>query len=367
MTLSELLVQRVSKNNISLLENLSGIKLPTDRKEFLKVGSKELFNLKLNSKLISRIMQDFNESNAIEIFNFGHWKHRVNLDLSGLSLENDNITELCLDDILGSEGMQLPRIGTAFEYLNFIKNIVNGKDEVIESLLSQLSREELLLADLGSVMDTLLIDKIFSEVCTLENKKITVLEIGGGYGRLTEALLLSQSNNLARYIMVDLIPSSVALSYEYLKSRFPSEKIQLVLSGDEILEDSKVIIYPAWNLRNNPKFKFDLFINVESFQEMTHEFVEFWIEMAAHGLNENGFSYISNSRSYKNKGDWPIPSNWELVLQTETPRSWSPDHPTAIYQKTKNTKRDWLLDLHRSWKIPSVENFETKLHLPNKN
>lgn len=46
-----------------------------------------------------------------------------------------------------------------------------------------------------------------------------------------------------------------------------------------------------------------------------------------------GALYLSNARDYVFKGRWNMPLHWETLYFNNTPRSWTPDHPTHILRK----------------------------------
>ncbi len=97
------------------------------------------------------------------------------------------------------------------------------------------------------------------------NKRITICEIGGGYGGLAYMFLKLMPN--AHYILVD-IPQTLILAHRFLNGLGIADRCEFLVP-DEI--------------RN---VKPDLWINVDSFQELTYHIIDDY------------FSYIKNNPGY---------------------------------------------------------------------
>ena len=96
----------------------------------------------------------------------------------------------------------------------------------------------------------------------IKKKKIkNILEIGGGYGGLSQILI----NNLnAKYFLIDL-PETNVLSSFYLKKNFPKKKLLLSeefnsKNTEEIIKKNDIFILTPNKLRKL-KINFDLIIN----------------------------------------------------------------------------------------------------------
>lgn len=98
------------------------------------------------------------------------------------------------------------------------------------------------------------------------NKVRNIIEIGAGFGRTAQALIKLEKN-IKKYTIID-IPEVLTLSKTYLKK---------VLNKKEF---SKVVFTNAYssNVILNPAESCELVINVDSFQEMHHETVRFYIK-----------------------------------------------------------------------------------------
>lgn len=91
----------------------------------------------------------------------------------------------------------------------------------------------------------------------------SVVEIGGGYGRLAVPL----SVHCRRYVCVDPIPISTQVCREYC-GRFANGRVEVPSLPDFLA------------LKNRgDEYKFDLAINVHSWNECTTEQIEWWLTM----------------------------------------------------------------------------------------
>lgn len=76
-----------------------------------------------------------------------------------------------------------------------------------------------------------------------------VLEVGGGYGRVSEAIMNVLSG--IRYVMLDAVPGTLLYSYEYLVKMLPNKNIGYYYNGDAFdLEKYDLYIMPAWHFHN---------------------------------------------------------------------------------------------------------------------
>lgn len=183
--------------------------------------------------------------------------------------------------------------------------------------------------DLGTIMDCNLIFK-FSKID--KEKRISIIEIGGGYGRLAEAFLRGGIFNSIHYLLVDVTPGSLMYSYLYLKSQHPNLSIGAYFNGDKYSSNFDCYIMPSWHLDKIVPKTFDISINVESMQEMEQEQVDYYINQFDRVTKPGGLVYLSNSKVYVFKGKWNIPKYWKKLFDENTPRSWTANHPTQIYR-----------------------------------
>ena len=159
--------------------------------------------------------------------------------------------------------MQNATIGEVIKYFRWINEILPNYWDWQRALDFA---EHIKLTDLGSMMDASLILSQTTLFGLGENRRIRILEIGGGYGRLAEALLANFADNIEQYDLVDAIPVSLDSARTYLNkvagkaSTFPINDISII---------------PSWEFFPENRV-YDLVINIESFQEMEIEYIQYW-------------------------------------------------------------------------------------------
>jgi putative sugar O-methyltransferase len=119
----------------------------------------------------------------------------------------------------------------------------------------------------------------------LQDRKLnTIVEIGGGYGRLFYILSLLRSHKNIRLIMVD-IPPALFLSQWYLGEMFPELKMfrykdfSSYADVKEEIESSNMAFLLPHQLELLPDRSVDLLVNISSFQEMSFDQIKKYYEM----------------------------------------------------------------------------------------
>ena len=304
----------------------------------------------LDEVVLYQLVQERAAYHSAKDLNLNAWENQLKLDTSGnasLASIGDNGT---LDNLIGHEGMRSPTIGSLFEYVNFLNNL-NFFKKFPTHLVDLLSKDKLWSTDLGTLVDIAFVE---SSLTTNDSKKI-IFEIGGGYGRLAEGLYQFSKQSISKYILIDSVPGSMASAYKYLTEYCSEWKVQLLEMNSQIDPDATVVICPSWNLSALESLTPDIVINIESIQEMSKEYESFWIDWIDSMMDENTIIYWSNSRSYRNKGQWYIPRSWSLNLISETPRSWTDDHFSALFSIDKKVATSFSMkDLYSSWKVETL-------------
>jgi SAM-dependent methyltransferase len=191
------------------------------------------------------------------------------------------------------------------------------------------------LLDLESLLDFLQI----SAFVDLHRPRLSILEIGGGFGRLVE-FMTAAAGRYFSYVNVDAVPLSLMYSYQYLKARFPAANIRLFDGAcSRAAKDCDFLIVPAWRLSELQLDPVDLAINIQSMQEMTQASVNFYIDYLDRQVVEDGIIYLENSREHEFIGDWTFPDRWQCLFRQRTVRSWTIDHPTEVFRKTSGQFR----------------------------
>jgi putative sugar O-methyltransferase len=128
------------------------------------------------------------------------------------------------------------------------------------------------------------------------NKKINIVEIGGGYGGLARNIILKKTDLINSYTLVDL-PLMIAYQKYFLKNFFNESKI---------LDKIKFVTHDTFSKENN---QFDIMINQNSFPEMTADIVRDYLEIFSQ--NNNGSLLISFNHEaiskYKGKFQVALP------------------------------------------------------------
>jgi putative sugar O-methyltransferase len=187
-----------------------------------------------------------------------------------------------------------------------------------------------LSADLYSVMDVL---ELTAFLGATPGPKVRILEIGGGWGRVPE-MLMKLFPGKVEYVMVDAVPISLVSAEAYLRSMLPDATFGSFAQGDTYQPGSyDVYFVPSWEIESLGSARFDVVVNIESFQEMTQERVDYYLGWYDLMIADGGIAYIANSRDYVFVGDWNFPTSWRTLARHRTPRSWTPDNSTHILRK----------------------------------
>lgn len=183
----------------------------------------------------------------------------------------------------------------------------------------------LLNTDLGTIIDLNLINKFSAK------ENISIIEVGGGYGRLTEGFFEAIGSGKVKYLMLDSVPASLLYSCKYLRKKFPELKIGFYYDGDDLDFDVyDCYIMPTWHY-TPADYKFDVCLNIQSMQEMAQHHVDYFLDLFDKSVAPDGIVYLSNEKDYVFQGAWNYPNRWNLVLSIRTPRSWTRNSPTEIY------------------------------------
>lgn len=220
-------------------------------------------------------------------------------------------------------------------YYQFIKDIDTlGIADTYFAGPTQLkpAASELLIADLGTMIDVNLIAPYLPP--EQRTQPLRVIEVGGGYGRLAEALFNLYDGGQLKFVMIDAVPASLIFAYEYLKRARPDLRIGSFYQGDAYdLDQFDIYICPIWHFETAGAGQFDLAINVQSMQEMDQHHVDYYLNWFDAVLKPGAITYLCNRRDHVFRGEWHYPAHWECLLKICTPRSWKRDFPAEVYRK----------------------------------
>ncbi len=163
------------------------------------------------------------------------------------------------------------------------------------------------------------------------NQKLTIAEMGAGYGRLAYVFLKTFPKST--YCIID-IPIALYLAQEYLSTVLPKEKIfyfRPFKSYKEIkreFESSRVRFIMAHQIELLPKGVFDYIINVSSLHEMTRPQIKNYLRQI--DRLSRGYFYQKQWRksrikdnNYIKEDEYPIPKKWKTIYHRKHPiQSW---------------------------------------------
>lgn len=236
-----------------------------------------------------------------------------------------------LDSLVSEKGKNPPSLADWKRYLRFMAptDCLGFLPDL--QMLGNL--DSVSLADLGTLMDlNLMAWTIYSNDLDRVDR---ICEVGGGYGRLAVGFHLAFPSSAVEFVLVDAIPAVLAQAYEVAGRALGSANVYFAGSHEMPgREDYKIMLaLDSGNAENTAQKlgPIDVFINIESFQEMDEDYVSYWLGLASALSTKRGVAYVSNSRNYINLTPWQTPEHWHLEIVTETPRSRGVDHPTACY------------------------------------
>jgi hypothetical protein len=210
-------------------------------------------------------------------------------------------------------------------------------------------------ADLSSILELSLIEAFAP---ARDPAVTTVLEIGGGYGRLAEAAL-NVFGDSVRYVLVDSVPASLLYAHKYLTRACPNRRIGSYYAGDRLdLSAFDCYIAPSWHFERLNPAKYDVCVNVDSFQEMSQPLVDRYLKLFDSVLQPDGIVYNSNGRGTYFSGSWNFPPHWRKAFCAGTPRPWFDNHPTEIFVNAADnfSKQNAALDAAHSFLYRAFRN-----------
>ncbi len=125
------------------------------------------------------------------------------------------------------------------------------------------------------------LSRIILSCLTLAPSPEVVLELGGGYGAPARLWLSNTISQPKCYIIAD-IPESLFFAEVFLRNTFGADAVHYVEDdrplNKEILDTCKVVLCPIPCLASLEKLPVDLVINTGSLQEMSEDWVAYYME-----------------------------------------------------------------------------------------
>ena len=158
-----------------------------------------------------------------------------------------------------------------------------------------------------------------------------ILELGAGSGRLADCIL-SIKNNI-NYTISD-IPPSIYISYKRLKLSFPDKKIKLLIDCEDgevlnksINDNDISFVFPHQLKKIDTNF-YNMVLAIDCLHEMDKETLNKYFKIISHITKNIYFSIWNKTKNWYSgnlfkkterldfdKGDYPIPKDWEIILK----------------------------------------------------
>jgi putative sugar O-methyltransferase len=182
---------------------------------------------------------------------------------------------------------------------------------------------------LGVVLDGVLVSSgaeyqhyCAQQICRLSgSEKITVAEIGGGFGGMAYYLLRDRPG--VTYLDFDM-PESIALTSYYLLKAFP--KLNFLLYGEaelrEATEAADVILMPTFELTKMPEKSVDAVFSSHAMSDISHAAIEAYLSDITR-MTKKYFLYIGHAHGGKSLFDLLNVSKSPLHLKEDHVSEWN--------------------------------------------
>lgn len=234
---------------------------------------------------------------------------------------------------VGTTGAVRPTENAIADHFNFVRNcdplglweanVTSPPDDAVT----------LTHTDLGTLMD---VNLLYAFSPPSDGGVTTVVEVGGGYGRLAEAMF-NIFGRTVQYVMVDAVPASLYYAKKYLASACPDARVGSYYDSTARpfdITSYDIAIVPAWHFERLNTLRYDICVNIESMQEMNQQHVDYYLGLFESVAKDAATIYVSNARGYYFRGTFNYPPNWQKLFCANTPRSWRADHPTEVFRRT---------------------------------
>lgn len=309
----------------------------------------ELASISIDKVIFEKIVDDM-DNNAGRLSPLNHWhlveKKESDID-DGEASEgivdryNDNFyeqfssAEEMMDAWVGSEGLKQ----LVEEDIKYNEDYLNKVDclGMLSHIKQTRNKYSYIKSDISTIVQLNALSAIMK---TGDIVNPYIIEVGGGYGRLAEAVMNIIEG--ARYVMLDAVPGSLYYAYKYMKRMLPDKKVGGYYYGDEFdLDKYDVFILPSWHFVELNKYNYDVCINLHSFQEMGQYHVDYYIDLFDSVCKEHGFMFLENARDYVFKGNYNYKNNWKKMCMYNTPAGWTDLFPMEIFEKTSVNCSAW--------------------------
>lgn len=177
---------------------------------------------------------------------------------------------------------------------------------------------------------------IAKQVPSIINDNVTVLDLGGGWGRIGHVLCSLNPN--ATYIDADL-PEIILIAEEYLPKTLSDRKVLTVTDHKEMILNKETLSDKALHFIGSQQLAklegkcIDVVINVASMQEMNKQTIDAYFKI----IDKHSRYFYTSQADHKTRfntgcalNEWPIESTWKLI-HDEKPFQY-PDFFERIYE-----------------------------------
>jgi len=142
--------------------------------------------------------------------------------------------------------------------------------------------------------------------------RLYILDFGSGYGRLAVPFIYKYQGKIT-YIGVDYSPISLLVASQFVHQAVDAKCRMWNESGE--MSEYDFISLPTWNLEEVFDCKMNVFVTIHSFQEMTRECIDYYVDLSAICAAKNSIFYSVNL--------WPeneyVKSDWKLLVNEAYP------------------------------------------------
>jgi hypothetical protein len=190
---------------------------------------------------------------------------------------------------------------------------------------------------LGVVLDNVLVrvGAEYQHYCAQQirrssrTEKITVAEIGGGFGGMAYYLLRDQPG--VTYLDFD-VPESIALTSYYLLKIFPTLNFRLYGEAEltrETIDAADVMLMPTFELANMPSKSVDTVFSSHAMSDMSHNAIEAYLNDITR-MTKDFFLYVGHARGSKLLSDLAIRCSPSLHLKEAHASEWNRHRVASI-------------------------------------
>jgi putative sugar O-methyltransferase len=150
----------------------------------------------------------------------------------------------------------------------------------------------------------------------------TILEIGGGYGAPSRVWMTNGLHRPDSYIDVDF-PESLFYAEVYLRATLPDREIVYLHDGDDLGTEpaGQIVLCPIANVNSVLGWPIDLVINTGSMQEMSDEYVAFYMDRIQRSNCDRFYSFnyfaqpINDRQESMNMAAPTMSKEWSTVFK----------------------------------------------------